>query len=93
MRLPKRGFNNIFAKDYAEVNLGRDPEADRRRQDRSKKLLDHDALKACLPGARRQGRRRCSAKGEFKAKASFKVAGRVEVGASRRSRRPAAASR
>src|SRR5579875_2779476 len=22
MRLPKRGFNNIFAKDYAEVNLG-----------------------------------------------------------------------
>src|SRR5688572_32260769 len=23
MRLPKRGFNNIFAKDYAEVNLDR----------------------------------------------------------------------
>src|SRR5512139_1994751 len=22
MRLPKRGFNNIFAKDYAEVNRG-----------------------------------------------------------------------
>src|SRR3546814_21168174 len=22
MRLPKRGFNNIFAKDYAEVNTG-----------------------------------------------------------------------
>src|SRR3712207_9414782 len=22
MRLPKRGFNNVFAKDYAEVNLG-----------------------------------------------------------------------
>src|SRR5882757_3766507 len=22
MRLPKRGFNNIFARDYAEVNLG-----------------------------------------------------------------------
>ena len=22
MRLPKRGFNNIFAKDYAEVNVG-----------------------------------------------------------------------
>ena len=22
MRLPKRGFNNIFRKDYAEVNLG-----------------------------------------------------------------------
>ena len=23
MRLPKRGFNNIFAKDFAEVNLAR----------------------------------------------------------------------
>jgi large subunit ribosomal protein L15 len=23
MRLPKRGFNNIFANDFAEVNLGR----------------------------------------------------------------------
>ena len=22
MRIPKRGFNNIFAKDYAEVNVG-----------------------------------------------------------------------
>src|SRR3954464_4869260 len=22
MRLPKRGFNNVFAKDYAEVNVG-----------------------------------------------------------------------
>src|SRR5919107_2419237 len=22
MRLPKRGFNNLFAKDYVEVNLG-----------------------------------------------------------------------
>ena len=22
MRIPKRGFNNIFAKDFAEVNLG-----------------------------------------------------------------------
>src|ERR1700721_3687859 len=22
-RLPKRGFNNIFSKDYAEINLGR----------------------------------------------------------------------
>src|SRR3546814_12695929 len=25
MRIPKRGFNNIFAKDYAEVNLGAIP--------------------------------------------------------------------
>src|SRR3546814_4990163 len=26
MRLPKRGFNNIFRKDYAEANLGRSQE-------------------------------------------------------------------
>ena len=34
MRIPKRGFNNIFAKDYAEVNLGADPEAGRCRHAR-----------------------------------------------------------
>ena len=34
MRLPKRGFNNIFAKDYAEVNLGAIQKADRCRQAR-----------------------------------------------------------
>jgi large subunit ribosomal protein L15 len=22
MRIPKRGFNNIFSKDYAEINIG-----------------------------------------------------------------------
>ena len=39
MRMPKRGFNNIFANDFSEVNLGRlqkaidDKRLERRRQD------------------------------------------------------------
>ncbi len=70
MRLPKRGFNNIFAKDFAEVNLG----AIQKMID-AKGLLDHDALKAA--GLARGGKDgvRLLGKGELKAKASFKVAG------------------
>ena len=34
MRLPKRGFKNIFANDFAEVNLGTHPEGHRREKDR-----------------------------------------------------------
>ena len=33
-RLPKRGFSNIFRKDFVEVNLGRIAAGDRRRQAR-----------------------------------------------------------
>ena len=45
MRLPKRGFNNIFAKDFAEVNLGAIQQA----VDAGKltgTAIDHAALKA-----------------------------------------------
>ncbi|HTK59312.1 MAG TPA: 50S ribosomal protein L15 [Sphingomicrobium sp.] len=75
MRLPKRGFNNIFAKDYAEVNLGAIQKLIDAGKIDAKKLLDHDALKAA--GLARGGKDgvRLLAKGEFKAKASFKVAG------------------
>jgi len=46
MRLPKRGFNNIFAKDYAEVNLGAIQKlVDAKKLD-TKGVIDHDALKA-----------------------------------------------
>src|SRR6186713_1431721 len=75
MRIPKRGFNNIFAKDYAEVNLGAVQKLIDAGKIDAKKLLDHDALKAA--GLARGGKDgvRLLAKGEFKAKASFKVAG------------------
>src|SRR6188768_1150998 len=42
MRLPKRGFNNIFAKDYAEVNLGAVQKLIDAGKIDAKKLLDHD---------------------------------------------------
>ncbi|MCL6739681.1 50S ribosomal protein L15 [Sphingomonas sp. RB56-2] len=75
MRLPKRGFNNIFAKDYSEVNLGAIQKLIDAGKLDAKKLLDHDALKAA--GLARGGKDgvRLLGKGEFKAKASFKVAG------------------
>ena len=75
MRLPKRGFNNIFAKDYAEVNLGAIQKlVDAGTLDKGA-TIDHAALKAA--GVARGGKDgvRLLAKGEFTAKASFLVAG------------------
>jgi len=75
MRIPKRGFNNIFAKDYAEVNLGMIQKfIDAKKLD-AKKVIDHDALKAA--GLARGGKDgvRLLGKGELTAKVSFKVAG------------------
>ncbi len=75
MRLPKRGFNNPFAKDYAEVNLGQVQKlVDAGKLD-AKKLVDHEALQAA--GVARGGKDgvRLLGKGEFKTKLQFKVAG------------------
>jgi large subunit ribosomal protein L15 len=75
MRLPKRGFNNIFAKDYAEVNLGMVQKfIDAKKLD-TKGVIDHDALQAA--GLARGGKDgvRLLGKGELTAKVSFKVAG------------------
>ena len=44
MRLPKRGFNNIFRKDFAEVNLWRIAQAIEAKKLDPKKLIDADAL-------------------------------------------------
>ena len=46
MRLPKRGFNNIFAKDYAEVNVGAIQKALDAGKLSADGTLDHDAFKA-----------------------------------------------
>lgn len=74
MRLPKRGFNNIFAKDYAEVNLGAIQKAiDSGRLTATE--IDHATLKAA--GLARGGKDgvRLLGKGELTAKLSFTVAG------------------
>lgn len=75
MRLPKRGFNNIFAKDYAEVNLGLIQKAIDAGKLATDAVIDHAALKAA--GLARGGKNgvRLLAKGALTTKASFKVAG------------------
>ena len=75
MRLPKRGFNNIFAKDYAEVNVGAIQKAIDAGKLDAKGTLDHDALKAA--GLARGGKDgvRLLGKGELKAKLTLKIAG------------------
>src|ERR1700755_839119 len=45
MRLPKRGFNNIFAKDYAVVNLGAIQKLVDAKKIKAGTTLDHAALK------------------------------------------------
>ena len=75
MRLPKRGFNNIFGKDFAIVNLGMIQKlVDAKKLD-PKATVDHAALKAA--GVARGGKDgvRLLAKGELTAKLNFAVAG------------------
>jgi len=75
MRMPKRGFNNIFANDFAEVNLGRVQKAiDDKRLDVSGKI-DLEALKKAGLVAKSRDGVRLLAKGEIKAKLDFEVAG------------------
>ncbi|MXP09985.1 50S ribosomal protein L15 [Pseudoblastomonas halimionae] len=75
MRLPKRGFNNPFGKDYAEVNLGMVQKFIDAKKIDAKKVVDHEALKAA--GLARGGKDgvRLLGKGELKTKVQFKVAG------------------
>jgi large subunit ribosomal protein L15 len=75
MRLPKRGFNNIFAKDFAEVNLGAIQKMIDAGSLEGKGTLDHAALKAA--GLARGGKDgvRLLGKGVLTSKVSFKVAG------------------
>ncbi|MFL6734236.1 MAG: 50S ribosomal protein L15 [Sphingomicrobium sp.] len=75
MRLPKRGFNNIFAKDFAEVNLGAIQKlVDAGKLD-AKGTIDHAALKAAGLGRGGNDGVRLLGKGDFTAKLSFRVAG------------------
>ena len=75
MRLPKRGFNNIFAKDYAEVNLGAIQKVVDAGKLATDGTVDHAALKAA--GLARGGKDgvRLLGKGTLNAKLSFRVAG------------------
>ena len=75
MRLPKRGFNNIFAKDYAEVNVGMIQKAldagtlSRRGHDRPGGAQAAGLARGGKDGVRLLG------KGSLTAKLAFRVAG------------------
>jgi large subunit ribosomal protein L15 len=75
MRLPKRGFNNPFGKDYAIVNLGMVQKAIDAGKLDAKAVIDQSALREA--GISRGGKHgvRLLAKGELKVGASFAVAG------------------
>ena len=75
MRIPKRGFNNIFAKDYAVVNLGMIQKAlDAGKLD-GKAVVDQAALRAANISRGGKDGVRLLGKGELTAKLNFSVAG------------------
>jgi len=75
MRLPKRGFNNPFAKDYAEVNLGQVQKLIQAGKLDASGVIDHAALKAAGVGRGGKDGVRLLGKGEISTKVQFKVAG------------------
>jgi large subunit ribosomal protein L15 len=75
MRIPKRGFNNPFAKDYAEVNLGQLQKLIELGKLSADATIDHATLKAA--GVARGGKDgvRLLGKGAISTKLAFRVAG------------------
>jgi large subunit ribosomal protein L15 len=74
-RLPKRGFVNIFAKEYSEINLGRLQAAiDAGRVDAKQEITGEVLVKAGLIAKARDGVR-ILGEGEIKAKVQLTAAG------------------
>ena len=74
-RLPKRGFNNIFRKDYNEINIGKVQAAiDSGRID-AKAVVTNDTLVKAGVLRRAKAGLRLLGTGEIKAKVAFEVYG------------------
>ena len=74
-RIPKRGFNNIFAKDYSELNLGRLQQAiESGKVDAKQPITSESLIKAGVVAKARDGVR-ILGKGELKVKVELTVAG------------------
>ncbi len=74
-RLPKRGFNNIFAKKYNEINLSNIQEAiDNGRLDNKAPVTVEVLVAAGLVRKKKDGVRLLG-NGEIKAKVAFEIAG------------------
>jgi len=75
MRIPKRGFSNIFANDFSEVNIGHLQKAiDAKRLKNDGKITEQALRQAGLAHKSRDGIRLLG-KGEIKAKIEIEVAG------------------
>jgi large subunit ribosomal protein L15 len=74
-RLPKRGFNNIFARSYNEVGLGRVQQAIDAGKLDAKAPVTAEALVAAGVIRRVKDGVRLLANGEIKAKVAFDIAG------------------
>jgi large subunit ribosomal protein L15 len=75
MRLPKRGFKNIFANDFSHVNLGRLQKAiDAKKIDAKSKITGEILVAAGLAAKSRDGVR-LLAKGELTTKVELEIAG------------------
>ena len=74
-RLPKRGFKNIFAKDFNVVSLGRVQTAIDAKKLDANNTVDAEALIAAGVIRRARDGVRLLADGELKAKVAFDVAG------------------
>lgn len=73
MRLPKRGFNNIFGRNFAELTTGKLQAAIDKKLIDAKGALDEDALvKAGVVSRKKDGIKLLS-KGELKAKVELKI--------------------
>lgn len=74
-RLPKRGFNNIFAKDLVTVSLGRLQKAIDAKKIDAKKTIDEDVLVESGVVRRKKDGVRLLGGGELKAKVTLKISG------------------
>jgi large subunit ribosomal protein L15 len=74
-RLPKRGFNNIFAKNFNEVGLGRVQQAIDAGKLDAKAAVTAEALKAAGVIKRVKDGVRLLSNGELKAAIAFELAG------------------
>ena len=73
MRMPKRGFNNPFAKEFAEVNLWRIEQAIAAGKLDAKKAIDADVLLAAGVIRRKKDGVKLLGKGELKSKLDITV--------------------
>lgn len=75
MRLPKRGFNNIFARDLATINLSRLQEAIDKKMIDPKNQIDEDTLVKAKVIRRKKDGVRLLGTGTIKTKIDLKLTG------------------